>query len=79
VAEDAISEEIAARTVDDTLEWLREQRRKQNEREITRRLRSAELEPDEKLRLLAERQRLLHERKQTGIDPVDHTSVGPPA
>jgi DNA primase len=79
VAEDAISEEIAARTVDDTLEWLREQRRKQNEREITRRLRSAELEPDEKLRLLAERQRLLHERKQSGIDPVDHTSVGPPA
>ena len=44
VADDAIPEEIAARAVDDTLEWLRDQRRKQSEREITRRLRSAEHE-----------------------------------
>ncbi len=76
---DAISEEIATRTVDDTLEWLREQRRKQSERDITRRLRSAELDPEEKRRLLAERQRLLHERRQSEGDPVGHTSVGPPA
>jgi DNA primase len=79
VAEDAIPEEVAARAVDDTLEWLREQRRRQSEREITRRLRSAELDPEEKRRLLAERQRLLHERRRNEVDPVGHTPVGPPA
>jgi DNA primase len=76
---DAVPEEIAARTVADTLEWLREQRRRRVERDITRRLRSAELDPDEKRRLLEERQRLLHERRRDAIDPADQPSVGPPA
>lgn len=76
---DGMNEAIAARTVGDTLEWLREQRRRRVERDITRRLRSAQLDPDEKRRLLEERQRLLHERRRGEIDPADHTSVGPPA
>jgi DNA primase len=76
---DALPEEIAARTVADTLAWLREQRRKRVERDITRRLRSADLDPDEKRRLLAERQRLLHERRRSEVQPMDPTPVGPPA
>ena len=58
------SRELAARTIDDTFEWLRDQQRRRIERDITRRLRSSELHPDEKRRLLEERQRLLHERQR---------------
>jgi DNA primase len=73
------SEALAERTVADTLEWLREQQRKRAEREITRKLRSAQLDPDEKRRLLDERQRLLHERKRSESSPASPTSVGTPA
>jgi len=76
---DALSQELAARTLDDTFEWLRDQQRRRVERDITRRLRSSELHPDEKRQLLEERQRLLHERQRAGMKPAAPTSAGPPA
>jgi DNA primase len=75
---DALSEELAARTLDDTFEWLRDQQRRRVERDITRRLRSSELHPDEKRQLLEERQRLLHERQRAGMKAAP-SSAGPPA
>jgi DNA primase len=76
---DALSRELAARTIDDTFEWLRDQQRRRVERDITRRLRSSELHPDEKRQLLEERQRLLHERQRAGAKTAVPASAGPPA
>ena len=79
VEADALSEQLAARTIDDTLEWLRDQQRKRASRDITRRLRSAELDPDEKRRLLEEKQRLLLEQRRAEVKAAVPTSAGPPA
>jgi DNA primase len=79
VEADALNEQLAARTIDDTLEWLRDQQRKRASRDITRRLRSAELDPEEKRRLLEERQRLLHEQRLAEVKAAVPTSAGPPA
>ena len=76
---DPIPEANAARTVRDTLEWLRKQRRRQLERNTTRELRKSSLDEDEKRRQLEKRNSLLQERQRESFDPVDPTSMGPPA
>jgi DNA primase len=73
---EALAEANAARTVDDTLAWLRAQRRKRQERDVTRRIRSSELDAEARRSLLDEKQRLLRERQREDFDPVDRTSAG---
>jgi hypothetical protein len=70
-----IAEANAARTVDDTLAWLRAHRRKHLQRDVTRRIRSSELGADEKQSLLEEKQRQLRQRRED-FDPVTRTSAG---
>jgi DNA primase len=74
---DPMPEPIAARTVLDTLAWLRKQQHKQLKRNNTHELRSAH-DPEQKRRLFEEKQRLL-ENARDESPPADHTSVGPPA
>ena len=65
VAGDAPDFETAARTVDDTLRWLREQHLRRREREITTRLRDPSAGEDEKRRLFEERQQLLQQKRRS--------------
>jgi len=74
---DPVPEANAARTVRDTVIWLREQRRKRDASEIKRRM-NATQDPQEKSRLFDEMQRIL-ERRRDDSPPADHTTVGPPA
>jgi len=74
---DPVPEANAARTVRDTVIWLREQRRKRDANEIKRRM-NATQDPQEKSRLFDEMQRIL-ERRRDDSPPADHTTVGPPA
>jgi DNA primase len=74
---DPVPEANAARTVRDTVIWLREQRRKRDASEIKRRM-NATQDPQEKSRLFDEMQRIL-ERRRDESPPADHTTVGPPA
>jgi len=64
IGDASVEASTAERTVDDTLHWLREQRYKREQNEITRRLRDPRVNEEEKLRLLGERNRLLKERQQ---------------
>jgi DNA primase len=74
---DPVPEANAARTVRDTVAWLRDQRRKRDASEIKRRM-NATQDPQEKSRLFDEMQRIL-ERRRDESPPADHTTVGPPA
>ena len=74
---EALPEANAARTVDDTLAWLRAQRRKRLARQTTNDLRKPALDDDARQRLLDEKQRLLSERRQHDFEAVDRTSTGP--
>ena len=79
-AGDALEEDVAARTIDDTLHWLREQQLKRREKEITTRLRNPAASEDEKRSLLEERQRLLQQKRRfTERSPAAPAPVGPPA
>jgi hypothetical protein len=73
----AESEPLAARTVDDTLEWLRKQHHRQKKREATRELRNAASDEEEKRKKLDERNRLLKEQKRDSLKPAN-PSAGPP-
>jgi DNA primase len=79
IASDTLEEEVAARTIDDTLRWLRDRHLKRREREITTRLRDPSAGEDEKRRLLEERQQLLQQkRRSTERSPVAPAPMGPP-
>lgn len=71
---------VAARTIDDTLRWLREQQLKRREKEITARLRNPSAGEDEKRALLEERQRLLAQKRRFArISAEANAPVGPPS
>jgi DNA primase len=75
-----LEEEAAARTVDDTLRWLREQQLRRREKEITARLRNPSMGEDEKRALLEERQHLLAQRRRfSQRSPEVNAPAGPPA
>ena len=74
---DPVPEPNAARTVRDTVGWLRDQKRKRDANDIKRRM-NATQDPQEKSRLFDEMQRIL-ERRRDESPPADHTTVGPPA
>ena len=79
IASDTLEEEVAARTIDDTLRWLRDRHLKRREKEITTRLRDPSAGEDEKRRLLEERQQLLQQkRRSTQRSPVAPAPMGPP-
>lgn len=75
---DVIEEGVATRTVDDTIVALVEARCKQREREITRRLRTAD--EAEQRRLFAERNQLLQMRQRRSVQRSSevHDTVAPP-
>jgi DNA primase len=70
VDDEALDEDAARRTVDDTLEWFRKRQLKRQKRELTQQLRDPGADADAVLR---EKQRLISEKK-----PVDHSPVGGP-
>jgi DNA primase len=70
VDDEALDEEAARRTVDDTLQWLRNRQLKRQKRELTQQLRDPGADADAVLR---EKQRLISEKK-----PVAHSPVGGP-
>jgi hypothetical protein len=77
---ETLEEQVAARTIDDTLRWLREQRLRQREKEITARLRNPSAGAEEKRALLEERQRLLVQKRRFSQSSSEvHAPVVPPA
>ncbi len=70
VDDEALDEEVARKTVDDTLEWLRKRQLKRQKRELTQQLRDPGADADA---VLKEKQRLISEKK-----PVAHSPVGGP-
>jgi hypothetical protein len=80
IVDQPLDERSAARTVDDTIRWFRDQDLKRREQEITRRLRDPSAGADEKRRLLDERQQLLQRKRQLAVSgTVAQTSLGPPS
>jgi hypothetical protein len=71
IASDPLDEATAERTVADTLRWLRDQRLRRREREITSRLRDPQAGDDEKRRLLEERQQLLRQKRRSSERGAD--------
>jgi DNA primase len=71
IASDPLDEATAERMVADTLRWLRDQRLRRREREITSRLRDPQAGDDEKRRLLAERQQLLQQKRRSADRGAD--------
>ena len=67
VEDEALDEETARRTVDDTLEWLRKRQLKRKKRELTQQLRDPGADADA---VLKEKQRLISEKKSVAHSPV---------
>ena len=79
ISTERIEEEVATRMIDQTIASLLEDQSKQREREITRKLRTADKQ--EQQSLFEERNRLLklRQRRSTQRSPAAHAPMGPPA
>lgn len=64
IGDAAVEASTAEQTIDDTLQWLREERFKRQQKEITRRLRDPRVSDAEKRQLLEEKTQLLRERRR---------------
>lgn len=80
IVDPPLDEQVAARTVEDTVRWFRDQQLKRREQEITRRLRDPSAGEDEKRRLLDERQQLLQRKRQLALSgTAAQSSLAPPS